>query len=523
MARPGTITFVQARPSLPVILNYALWISFLLKLGLAAWLPMSGDEAYFLVWAQHLDYGYYDHPPMVGWWLAPMLDTGHAVWWLRLPAVASTTLIGWLIYRLIAPIDETRATWAAMLYLVWPFTLADVLITTDTPLILFTFLTVYAMAQALRTSRQNHFARAGFWFGCALLSKYFAVVLGGALAGWFIATRTGRSHWRGAIIMLLCSLPLVAINLYWNYTHCWDNILFNLYNRNTGARFSWHDVGLYLITTLYLMTPPGAWMWWRSRQQHNPEHNPEHNPVTLSVDTLYRWVFWFPFVFFLALSFKKTIGLHWVLGFYPFFFLLLGLSASQYDLKKLFRFMCGFSALHAIIISALLMAPSNWWQRSHLYSGYILLMHPHQVLQALAPWQKNRIMATNDYSTSAILQYHARQPFIVYGMGSKHARQNDIITDFRRLDGKNLLIFDKSPTRASDYTPYFSSVTHLTIQVDKATFYVALGNQFNYATYQQHVLTDIRDRYYRIPQYLPHTPCYFCTRYFPDANSRFQP
>lgn len=506
---------MRAMP-LPSLLRHTLWITFLLKLGLAAWLPMSGDEAYFLVWAQHLDFGYYDHPPMVGWWLAPMLALGHAAWWLRLPAVLSTSLIGVLVYRMLAPIDAIRATWSAVLYLVWPFTLANVLITTDTPLILFSFLTVYAIVSAVRTEHLSQFALAGFWLGCAFLSKYFVFVLGGALAGWFVTTATGRAHWRGALMMLVFALPLVAINLYWNYTHCWDNILFNLYNRNTDAHFSWHDVSLYCITTLYLMTPPGAWLWWRSRQQHIPVAFP-------NVETLYRWVFWFPFVFFLALSFKKTIGLHWVLGFYPFFFLLLGSRAPASTLKKLFRFMCGFSALHATVIATLLLAPAHWWQRSHLYSGYVLLMHPHQVVQALTPWRETYVMATNDYSTSALLQYHARQPFIVYGMGSKHARQNDIITDFRRLDGKNLLVFDKSPTPSSDYIPYFTHVTRTTIKIDGALFYVALGNHFNYAAYQQHVLTDIRDRYYRIPQYLPHTPCYFCIRYFPDTTAHFQP
>ena len=28
-------------------------------------IPISGDEAYHWEWSRHLDFGYYDHPPLV--------------------------------------------------------------------------------------------------------------------------------------------------------------------------------------------------------------------------------------------------------------------------------------------------------------------------------------------------------------------------------------------------------------------------------------------------------------------------
>ena len=53
-----------------------LLVTLLIKLILAAVIPMSGDEAYFIVWAKHPDFGYYDHPPMVGWVLHLLLYLG---------------------------------------------------------------------------------------------------------------------------------------------------------------------------------------------------------------------------------------------------------------------------------------------------------------------------------------------------------------------------------------------------------------------------------------------------------------
>jgi 4-amino-4-deoxy-L-arabinose transferase-like glycosyltransferase len=77
-----------------------LWLTLAIKLVFAAWIPLTGDEAYFIGWGKNLDYGYYDHPPMVGWWLAGLLQVSDAVSWLRLPSVLLTTFIGWAIYQL---------------------------------------------------------------------------------------------------------------------------------------------------------------------------------------------------------------------------------------------------------------------------------------------------------------------------------------------------------------------------------------------------------------------------------------
>ena len=46
-----------------------LAITALVKLLLAVFVPFTTDEAYFVLWGRNLDYGYYDHGAMTGWWL----------------------------------------------------------------------------------------------------------------------------------------------------------------------------------------------------------------------------------------------------------------------------------------------------------------------------------------------------------------------------------------------------------------------------------------------------------------------
>jgi 4-amino-4-deoxy-L-arabinose transferase-like glycosyltransferase len=39
------------------------------RLLAAAAIPLTEDEAYYRLWAQHPQLGYYDHPPMIAWWI----------------------------------------------------------------------------------------------------------------------------------------------------------------------------------------------------------------------------------------------------------------------------------------------------------------------------------------------------------------------------------------------------------------------------------------------------------------------
>ena len=78
------------------------------------------------------------------------------------------------------------------------------------------------------------------------------------------------------------------------------------------------------------------------------------------------------------------------------------------------------------------------------------------------------------------------------------------------------MILRKEAPRA-DYAPYFRSIELRTVELRGATFPVVLGNGFDYAAYRSQVLATVRDRWYRIPKWLPIGRCYFCERYFPDT------
>ena len=131
-----------------------LVLTLVFRFWLAAAFPITGDEAYFIWWGWMPDWGFYDHPPMIGWWLAALSLVGKAEWWLRLPVILQPALLALAVYcalpRLVPGVEEERRQWAAMLVLLAPVNVWNVFITTDTPLVYFSVLSGLAWIRAAR-------------------------------------------------------------------------------------------------------------------------------------------------------------------------------------------------------------------------------------------------------------------------------------------------------------------------------------------------------------------------------------
>jgi dolichol-phosphate mannosyltransferase len=95
------------------------------------------EEAYYWLYARHLDIGYLDHPPMVAW----LIDLGtkvfgHGEFGVRIFAFLCHLVTCFFVFRLTALCFDRRAAWTAMAMLqVLPFFfMTGFMITPDAPL-----------------------------------------------------------------------------------------------------------------------------------------------------------------------------------------------------------------------------------------------------------------------------------------------------------------------------------------------------------------------------------------------------
>ena len=492
------------------------WLTFaaalIIKMFLALLIPMTSDEAYFVLWGRYVDFGYYDHPPMIGWLLYLLTRLGSSDLLMRMPAILFSSLAGAGIYLVLRPYDRVKAALTGMLFTLSPINVLNVLVTTDAPLLIFSFLSGCFFYRAREEDTMAHYALSGAMLGLAFLSKYFAVLLGLAYLVYFLSTKKTGKRAGGLALLYLCVVPFVLVNVYWNYTHCWANIMFNVFNRNRQEVFSLGKMATFAVCQLYLLTPPVIYFLYKKRKSLR-ELWAGRGPLEV-----FFVLFAVPLAVFAVLSFKKVIGLHWVLSFYPFLFLCVPLLLNESELVKSIKFMTVFTLVHLIMIGAALSLPLSVIKHNKNYPTIIVGMRPTVVLTALLPYINTYQLATPSYADSALLEYHFNRHVAVFGGGSHHARHDDILTDFTALNGSNILILRTSSPRSDEYQQYFVKVEVRPVRIEEATFYLVLGQGFRYPVYRQQVLEPIRQKYYDIPTWLPVKSCYFREKYFKDSG-----
>src|SRR5262245_40691822 len=445
---------------------------------------------------------------MIGWLFALLLKVSSAVWWLRLPVILLPFALAAGVYCILCGVDEAKAALAALAFLLLPANVWAVLITTDTPLILLSFASVLAFWLGLQKKSMPWQALAGVFLGLAFLSKYFAVLLGLAYIVYTVSAPRGQRDWRGLALVVICALPFAALNLWWNYEHCWANVMFNVYNRNTGAGagWSWKTPLLYVVSALYLLSPVALWQLAKGREAVRAS-------LVDPAKRLFVVMFAFPFGFFAVLSLVKQIGLHWMLGFVPFFFIVAGWLLSREQLRRSVAYLGAFSGLHVAAIAVAAALPLETWKASRAYDGIVFAVRIKDVLEQLKPYEAEFALAADGYTPAVTASFYSGRYFFVFGHGSSYARQDDIETDFRSLDGRNILVLRKNPPEDPEYRPYFRTVEYRQFTLSGATYYLVLGRGFDFAAYRAGVLDYVRQRFYAIPRYLPQGRCYFCERY----------
>jgi 4-amino-4-deoxy-L-arabinose transferase-like glycosyltransferase len=218
------------RPSSPALFALALAGLTALRLVVAGIAPLSPDEAYYWVWSLAPAPGYLDHPFMVALWIR--LGTalfGDGAFGIRVLAPLAVALGSVLILDAARRLGAGRGYAAALLLnATLLFGAGGILMTPDTPLILFWIATLWAMARIVAGGTGWWWIAAGVFTGLALDSKYTAALLPAGIGLWLVLLPEGRRWllrdvrlWLALGIALLLFLPVIL----WNADHHWASFL----------------------------------------------------------------------------------------------------------------------------------------------------------------------------------------------------------------------------------------------------------------------------------------------------------
>ena len=165
---------------------------------------------------------------------------GETEYGIRLAAIISSLGISLISYRLGIMIfgNYWVGIYSVVFFnLILIFSLGAVVITPDTPLLLFFSLSLLFIYRAIWESKPNYWYVAGICMGGTLLSKYNGVLILPCLILFLFYSKEHKDLWRQkepylAIgVALFCFLPVV----FWNFTHDWISFKYQLFRGISGA------------------------------------------------------------------------------------------------------------------------------------------------------------------------------------------------------------------------------------------------------------------------------------------------
>lgn len=197
-----------------------------LKVFAAANAYIVEDEAYYRIWGLYPALSYYDHPPMIGWWItAGQALFGDTVFGLRAIVVFSGVIGSLALWHTAAILFDVRTAGWAVLFLNTSLMIGigGILATPDAPSVVFWGLTFWALAELNVSKNPNWWLVVGLIAGLGLLSKYSLLFLGAGIVLWLLWVPEARRWWTswqlwaGGALALLVFSPV----LYWNHAHEW--------------------------------------------------------------------------------------------------------------------------------------------------------------------------------------------------------------------------------------------------------------------------------------------------------------
>jgi 4-amino-4-deoxy-L-arabinose transferase-like glycosyltransferase len=298
------------------------------RLWAAAAIPLSEDEAYYRLWAASLQFGYYDHPPMIAWWIwAGQRLAGDTALGLRLIPVLSCALTSLLVFDLAGRLGASRAS-AARAAVWYNATLligaGGVLATPDAAAVPFWTLTLWCLVRAEAPNGGRWWLAAGAAAGLGCLSKYSALFLAPGVFAWLLFRPGGLAALRKPWPWLAAGVAAVlfSTNVVWNAEHHWVSFA-KQFGRVAPGRWAPQYLVEFAAGQIVLLNPliagfavAGVAGGWRRR-----EDRPDLRSLAASA---------LPFAAYLALhALHDRVQAHWPAPLYPSLAILAAVAAER--------------------------------------------------------------------------------------------------------------------------------------------------------------------------------------------------
>jgi len=300
----------QHQTSSNKVVKYFLLVWALVNFLQSYFTQLHPDEAYYWIYSRFLDWGYFDHPPMVALFIRAGDSLFHNELSLRLLTVFSSTFSCWVLWQIVKKYQVEARWFMLIISSISIFHIFGFTTTPDAPLFFFSTLFYFFYQQYLKKDTPGMAVLLSLSLAGALYSKYHALLL---VVFTLIANPKllGRkSFWMVAGLTLILFLP----HVFWQVNHGFPSVKYHLVEREAD-HYQFQFTYLFLIGQLFMAGPLVGWFWFYRISKFRSTDIFTRTLLFNFVGTL---------LFFLANTLKVAVQPHWTLiGFLPMVMLVL--------------------------------------------------------------------------------------------------------------------------------------------------------------------------------------------------------
>ena len=254
------------------------------------------DEAYYWVWSKHLDWGYFDHPPMIALLIKAGTIIGDTELGVRLIFVILSPLFVYLLEKLVNPKD-ILLFWKLLLCSA-VLQLGGIIAVPDLPLMFFAMVYFLLLKKFIENSNAKNGIALGIVAALMLYSKYHGVLVIGFSLLALPKLWTKRNFW----LFALAASIVFAPHLWWQYQHDFISVQYHFFERSAGDGFKIENLVGYIFGQLLFTGPLIGWLLlyflFASKPQNETERSLKFSAIGI-------------YVFFLIMSLKGRAEANW--------------------------------------------------------------------------------------------------------------------------------------------------------------------------------------------------------------------
>lgn len=211
------------------------------------------DEAYYWLYAQNLDWGYFDHPPMVALLIKLGCVLGHSELGVRVLFLILSLAALFIVHWVVKPADELLFT--SVFFSLPLLHLGSGFAAPDIPLVFFGAAFFAAYQRFLTKNDWMSTAVLTLLTTAMLYTKYHTVLVLFFCIAANVNVLANKKFWAIAIVSAVLFLP----HIYWQWQHGFPSVVYHLSGRNDVPWQLWYTTnyiaGQWLVLGPFICLP----------------------------------------------------------------------------------------------------------------------------------------------------------------------------------------------------------------------------------------------------------------------------